>query len=313
VFVEKTRQETILTACVKNKMDKNGVMDGKKTHGGCDVHRMPGGIRGIHEKYGLWILGFGSHEASADGYHSTPPRYFEYFSISHLRSGKGRLWLSSGVERDIHPGDCVLIAPQQVHRYGGVDGEVYVEDTVCFTGPVADMLWRSGVIRSGVFRFGDARRLIPIHNMALDPSDNSQINANIALQKLLIDLHNENSLTAAGRDAHATAIDKLFSTLREQTDRWWTVEEMAEFCGLSKDHFRRVFKARAGMLPKAYLDRLKLTKASELLVSTELSVEEIASRLAYVDPYHFSRRFKKVIGFSPTNYRREFRPGFSRR
>ena len=154
---------------------------------------------------------------------------------------------------------------------------------------------------------GKARRLLSIQKLALDPSENAQINANITLQKLLIDIHNENLRVKSRSDLYASAFDQLFKTLREEIDRWWTVEEMADFCGLSKDHFRRLFKKRAGMLPKAYLDRLKLMKASELLISTDQSVDKIARRLAYVDPYHFSRRFKQVIGFSPTNYRREFR------
>lgn len=281
--------------------------DDKIMRAGCYVHRKPKGMRGIHEKYGLWILNCGSHNAPPDGFHMTRMRYFEYFSVSHLRSGKGRLWLPPNSERDISPGQAVIITPQQVNRYGGVDGEAYVEDSICFTGPVADMLCRSGVIKSGVFDVGKARRLLPIHKMALDPSENAQINANIALQKFLVDIHNENLLVKSRTDIHASAFDKLFEALREQIDRWWTVDEMADFCGLSNDHFRRIFKKRAGMLPKAYIDRLKLMKASELLVSTNQSVDEIARRLAYVDPYHFSRRFKQVIGFSPTNYRREFR------
>jgi AraC-like DNA-binding protein len=288
-------------------MDKNGMIDGKITRTACDAHRIPRGIRGIHEKYGLWILNCGSHNAPIDGFHKTRMRYFEYFSISHLRTGKGRLWLPPNKERDISPGQCVIITPQQVNRYGGIDSEPYIEDSLCFTGPIADMLCRSGVIKSGVFEMGKARRLLPIHKMALDPSENAQINANIALQKLLIDIHNENLRKKSQADLHASVFDKLFETLREESEKWWTVEEMAEFCGLSKDHFRRLFKKRAGMLPKAYIDKLKLMKASELLVSTDQSVEEIARRLAYVDPYHFSRRFKQVIGFSPTNYRREFR------
>ena len=288
-------------------MDKNGMNDGKMTLGSCDVHRTPRGIRGVHEKYGLWLFGFGSNEAPPDGYYSTQPRYFEYFSISHLRKGKGRLWLSPDKECDISPGRCVVISPLQVNRYGGVDGASYLEDNICFTGPIADMLYRSGVIRSGVCEFGDARRLLPIQKMALDPSETSQINANIALQKLLVDLRNENIRRRSATDRHSSVFDKLLETLRDQIDRWWTVDEMAEFCELSEDHFRRLFKARTGLLPKAYLDRLKLTKASELLVSSDLTVEEIAERLAYVDPYHFSRRFKEVVGFSPSGYRREFR------
>lgn len=66
------------------------------------------------------------------------------------------------------------------------------------------------------------------------------------------------------------------------------------------------------MRPKRYLEEFKLRQAAELLVSGSLPVAEIAARLGYRDPYHFSRRFKHFAGVSPERYRREF-PNFSAR
>ena len=63
---------------------------------------------------------------------------------------------------------------------------------------------------------------------------------------------------------------------------------------------------RYGVLPKLYIDKLRLNKAAELLVETNLNIAEIAEMMGYQDPFHFSRRFKAVIGFSPQQYRREF-------
>ncbi|MFA7230071.1 MAG: AraC family transcriptional regulator, partial [Victivallaceae bacterium] len=170
-------------------------------------------------------------------------------------------------------------------------------------GPVADMLYNSGVIANGVFEMGKVRRLRLIMELAADPAVNSQLNANFALQRLLFDIYNAN--TSFSEDSNQI-IDKLLETMKEQIRRWWTVEEMAEFCSLSSDQLRRVFEKRTGMLPKIYLDRLKLQKAAELLISTKNSVADIASELGYVDPYHFSRRFKAITGFPPKQYRREF-------
>jgi YesN/AraC family two-component response regulator len=63
------------------------------------------------------------------------------------------------------------------------------------------------------------------------------------------------------------------------------------------------------MLPKLYIDRLKIQKAAELLMSNRLKVIDIAERLGYVDQYHFSRRFKKLTGLSPRRYRQTFSSG----
>jgi len=287
-------------------MDKNSMIDSKKLQEKCDVHRMPRGMQAVHRNYGLWILSSGNTQTISDSYHYTPPRYFEYFSISHMYGGKGRLWLPPDSKYDISEGNCVIIPPQSVNRYGGINGHSYKEDAICFTGPIADMLFKSGILSAGVFELGRARLLLPIHHLASDPAMDSQINANIALQKLLIDIYNINKKMKTHNNTSASIITLLLKTIKEQIERWWTVEEMAEFCGFSKDQFRRIFKKHTGILPKLYLDRLKLQKAAEGLISSNMKIADIAKQFDYKDCYHFSRRFKSVIGFSPRRYRQVF-------
>lgn len=282
------------------------MIDSKKSQIPVKVHRMPRGIQTVHRNYGLWILSVGNTRTAVDSYYRISQRYFEFFSISHMYTGKGRLWLHPDREYEVTSGQCIITPPQTVNRYGGVDGDYYEEDSISFTGPVADMLYKTGIIRAGVYELGKARLLLPIQRLVADPAMDSQINANIALQKLLIDIYNENKKLKTSKSSVASVVEPLLEVIKEQIDRWWTVEEMAEFCGLSKDQFRRVFKKHTGMLPKLYLDRLKLHKAAELLISTDAKIAEIASQLDYQDCYHFSRRFKNIIGFSPRRYRREF-------
>ena len=272
-----------------------------------EVHIAPKGIQQIHKDYGLWIIGGGGSKTPIDSYYTCPKRYFEFYSLSHMHDGAGRLWLSPDKEIDVKAGQCVIICPQSVNRYGGVNGQVYDEDSIRFSGPVADMMRKTGIIKDGVFEFGEARRLLPVIKLVSDPARDSQINANIAFQKLLIDIYNENKLQNVVKSDFV--LDKLIETIKEQIDRWWTVSEMADFCNLSDDQFRRVFFKRTGMLPKIYIDRLKIQKAGELLMSNRFKITEIATRLGYVDQYHFSRRFKKITGLSPKEYRKSFTLG----
>ena len=287
-------------------MDKNDIMNSKKHQITGRAHRLPDGMGKIHSDYGLWILHYGQHNAQIDGYYKTKPRHFEYYSISHLHKGEGRLWLSKNCQYPISPGECVIITPNKQNIYGGVNGKPYIEDSICFYGPVADMLCKAGVLSDGVFEFGKARLLLPIQYLASDPSKDSQINANIALQKLLIDIYTKNRKLQHSQNSNQSVIEPLLKVIKEQITRWWTVDEMAEFCGFSKDHFRRIFKKETGMLPKTYIDKIKMQRASELLTSGNEKVANIAEKLSYHDPYHFSRRFKQITGFSPGQYRKEF-------
>ena len=213
----------------------------KNLHSECSVHRIPRGIQAIHKNYGLWILSTGNCKTAIDSFIRTRQRYFEFFSLSHMYKGKGALWVFPDENQKVDEGDCILMPPLVVNRYGGVDGGAYEEDSICFTGPLADMLYRSGIIKSGVFKLGKGRELLSIQKMASDPAKDSQINANIALQNLLIDIYNKNRELESGKLSSQSTIQPLIQKLKKEIHRWWTVEEMAEFCGLSKDQFRRVF------------------------------------------------------------------------
>ncbi len=272
------------------------------------VHRLPvSGMRPVHRNYGLWIFRSGRNGASPGhptASHRNYLRYFEFFCISHMTGGHGYFLRPDMAEEEILPGQCVVVTPGTVHAYGGADGSFYTEDTVNFTGELAVMMQRSGIIRDGIYDLGMSHRLLSIIELALEPSDHSQINANFLLQKLLMELYNR-------RAAHQTAqerypqIDELISQVRETPEKWWSIEAMAEFCNMSDDQFRRVFVGRFGVLPKLYVDKLRLNKAAELLAETQLTVAEIAEMMGYQDPFHFSRRFKTVMGYSPQQYRNE--------
>lgn len=280
-------------------MDKNRMNDDEKIT--AHVHRLPNVAKQeIHKQYGLWIMvGSSSGVSSTDSYRKCAPRYFEFYAISHMYSGHGRLWLEPDFEQEVNAGECILITPGTLNRYGGV-GECYIEDTINFNGPVADMLMRAGIISNGVFPLGGIRRLLPIIELMRDPAVNSQIRANIELQRLLIDIHLEK---CSSSQEEYPLLEQLLDHLKENPQKWWTVSEMAEMCNLSCDQLRRVFFQRTGVNPKLYLDRLKLNKAAELLTGSKSSIAEIAEQFGYVDQYHFSRRFKALLGMSPKRYR----------
>lgn len=284
-------------------MDISLMNDVKISHADGVVHRMPGGQQEFHRRYGLWICHGNTRMASPPS-SARPARHFEYYSLSHLLAGRGWYWTPDGGELAILPGDAVLIAPQFIHGYGG-DHAPYVEDNLCFTGPLADHLVRAGVIRNGILRLGRARRLLPIIETARDPSRDAQLRANLALHNLLVALHFENMVTPGANEP--PELDPLLAALRQQPERWWTVAEMAEFCDLSQAQFRRIFHARTGMAPKIYLDRLKLRLAAERLSRPRESIASVAAAFGYADAFHFSRRFKEVIGLAPRHYREQVR------
>ena len=260
---------------------------------------IPGKEKDIHRRYGLRITHFQRGNKGAP--HTTiRPRQYRFFSLCHLFEGEGWFWMPGGEKETVAAGDAVLVTPNVVIDYGAYRN-FWVEDFICFVGPVAEHLMEAGVLDTGVIRIGSTRRILPIIEQAMDPSDDAQIAANSMLQKLLVDLYLENRPT--GLEGKEKAVSELRKSLSQHVEHWWTVEEMAVECGMSVNHMRTLFKQQTGMTPKAYIERLKMMQAAERLCSSTDSVSEIAAKYSYQDPYHFSRAFKRVMGLSPQKYR----------
>lgn len=82
------------------------------------------------------------------------------------------------------------------------------------------------------------------------------------------------------------------------------LEKLAEIACLSKDHFIRLFKKGMRTTPLQYINQKKIEKAQLFLITEELTVKEIAFRLAFEDYSYFNRLFKKITGVTPQEYRR---------
>ena len=248
---------------------------------------------------GLWIIcGVSACRSECNGFDHTRRRKYEFYCLSHLYDGRGKYWCENGGEQEIPAGSAVIVTPETINRYGGWADEPYIEDYICFSGPVADGWKRAGLIADGFCNFGFERRLLPIIELARDPSNESQAKAVLMLQNILLDIHTRKM----GANV-SNPLEEVIRRIKSEPENWWTVEELAEMCSTSVSQFRRNFRKRTGMLPKEYIEELKLRHAAEVLLGSGESVKNIALRFGYRDPFHFSRRFKLCFGVSPEHYR----------
>ncbi len=102
---------------------------------------------------------------------------------------------------------------------------------------------------------------------------------------------------------HKDVLDKAIDFLGSKIGEMLTLEEMAAAVNLSPSHFSFSFKKKTGFPPIEYFNHLKVQKACQFLLFTDLRVREIALELGMKDPYYFTRMFTKVMGLSPNNYR----------
>jgi AraC-like DNA-binding protein len=81
------------------------------------------------------------------------------------------------------------------------------------------------------------------------------------------------------------------------------IQQIAEELEISISHCYKIFKSVYQMSPRQYVSQKILDEARRLLRDPHLSIEEIAYRMKYHDPAHFSRQFKRWTGLYPGEYR----------
>lgn len=83
-----------------------------------------------------------------------------------------------------------------------------------------------------------------------------------------------------------------------------TAEQIAQELFISRHQLQKHFKAETGFTVGEYLDKLLVYRATQLMVDPQLSLREISEQLGFCDQFYFSRRFKKLTGQTPSEFRK---------
>lgn len=98
-------------------------------------------------------------------------------------------------------------------------------------------------------------------------------------------------------------IHQMLAYIRKNIHLRLDIDVLADKACMSKDHFIRVFKREMGETPNVYVTKKKMEKAELLLVTSDLSVKQVADSLGYEDYSYFNKLFKKNAGVTPQQYR----------
>lgn len=97
---------------------------------------------------------------------------------------------------------------------------------------------------------------------------------------------------------------KVKEYVKANVDKEIGVSTAAELVNMSESYFSHLFKKETGSSFIDFVNSIKVEKAKELLLQTDLKVYEIAFMVGFENSNYFSMLFKKVTGKSPNDYRR---------
>ena len=98
---------------------------------------------------------------------------------------------------------------------------------------------------------------------------------------------------------------KLEQALRENLSHQWTLEEMAALVGLGNTAFSEKVKNYTGFSPLNYLINIRITEAIKLLKRPNVHVTDIALDVGFYSSQHFATTFKKLTGYTPSEFRKK--------
>ncbi|MDE6533212.1 MAG: AraC family transcriptional regulator [Muribaculaceae bacterium] len=110
--------------------------------------------------------------------------------------------------------------------------------------------------------------------------------------------------SAGEKSGDRDIIDATIHFMNENIERTITLSQLSSYSGYSQSYLSSVFKERTGHSPLAYFNLLKVRHACQLLDSTDMKLNCICHMVGISDPYYFSRLFSKVMGMSPSSYRK---------
>ena len=235
------------------------------------------------------------------------------YQILYVANGKTHFWFD-GREEIVSTGHMVLYKPEEIQKY-----VYYLEDNpevfwIHFTGSdVKNILAYHGisldehVLYCGVLPDYKALFRKIIQELQLCRYGYEDYIASLFNDILLLVDRQQHEQKKATGDVQEQ-IERAAAYFNENYNTKISIDDYAESLHISTNWFIHNFKQYAGMSPAQYILSLRMVNAQSLLERTTYNIKEISEIVGYENPLYFSRVFKKEIGKSPAQYRKEMTP-----
>ena len=241
-----------------------------------------------------------------DSLYQWGPGIRDHYLIHYIISGKGFYKIGKRTY-ELQAGDSFLVYPNTEVVYYAAETDPWEYAWVGFTGSDASMILKATdfspekpIIRETPHGSDIHRQILHIYDARGNEFEHAVEMTGRLYTMLAMFLHGASHTTE--QNSANSYVQKGIEYISSNYSYAITVEDIADYVGVSRSHLYRVFMSNVGQSPIDYLTSYRISEACSLLKNSSLSIAEIAVSVGFFDQFYFSRVFKKVKGVPPSKY-----------
>lgn len=227
------------------------------------------------------------------------------YIIHYVISGRGYF---NG--NPVNTGEGFLITPKMLeHYYYDKDNPWEFVWAIFEEASNGDVLFKEYAAdpKTHIFKFKNISTLTQMKNTII--KNNNKVYRSSELYEKYLHIFNNHGIEQKNeKDSETMYYNYAINFINSNLFHKITVDELVKRLGISQPYLYNIFIKKATMSPKQYIDTKKTQKAKELLLETSMQITEIANSIGIEDCITFSKFFKKQVGTSPSNFRKENEP-----
>jgi len=226
--------------------------------------------------------------------------YLDFFSLIYVISGKMEL-VYGDQTITVSENEAFLIDFRKPHNYRAITDRLEKWEMI-FNGNAAEAFYDLIVNQWGyVFKVkGLVKGVMDRIMEELGKPLTDDFELSLLLNNLFTYILKDHQLKMS------ESIKKALQYMYEYSYEPLQIQEIADYVGLSRSYFSRLFTKETGQTPYEYLLEVRINRAKQMLALDDVPVAYVAEQCGFVNTSHFNRVFKEKTGQTPSSFRNFF-------
>ncbi|MCM2533345.1 AraC family transcriptional regulator [Neobacillus pocheonensis] len=235
----------------------------------------------------------------------------EYTEILFIQDGQGNFTLNGKIV-NVNRGDLLLINSNIEHETASSIGSRFKGFSLSVSALHLSGLPKGYIIADNESPILSAQGNHITINKYIEDIYEEYTNSDLGSQEIISSLLTTliikilRTLYSTKSGANASISEKVKKYITENYNRDISLNELANVVYVNPYHLAHTFKNEVGISPIQFLITHRIEVAKTMLLHSDLTIREIASKVGYPNANYFNLLFKKFTGYSPGKFRKNF-------